>query len=100
MTIQDNANSIEFVLRPGVVDLGAYEFQSSSLDVTPPVILSTTPVGVMTGSNTVPRVPEIELNFSELLNPISARSLTLVKNPEQNKKQRGQARPASQWRYA
>lgn len=53
------------------VDLGAFEFQGSSLDVTPPQILSTTPSGVGTGATMTP-FSQIALNLSEPVNSVDA----------------------------
>jgi hypothetical protein len=55
------------------VDLGAFEFQGSSLDVTPPQILSTTPAGVGTGATMTP-FSQITLNLSEAINSVDAQA--------------------------
>ncbi|HVT28324.1 MAG TPA: Ig-like domain-containing protein, partial [Lacipirellulaceae bacterium] len=55
------------------VDLGAFEFQGSSLDVTPPQILSTTPAGVDTSATLTP-FSQITLNLSEAVNSIDAQA--------------------------
>ncbi len=55
------------------VDLGAFEFQGSSLDVTPPQILSTTPTGVGTGATMTP-FNQITLNLSEAVNSVDAQA--------------------------
>jgi len=73
-----NARSIEFPLQPGIVDLGAYDFQGSSLDVTPPVVTGSTPGAVFDGSTiSFIRPAQVILDFSEALNPLSARSRAL-----------------------
>jgi parallel beta-helix repeat protein len=61
----------------GYVDLGAFEFRGSSLDTTPPRVTMTTPADVSTGARVTPTLNEVVLHFSEALNPISARSLSL-----------------------
>ena len=53
------------------VDLGAYEFQGSSLDTTPPQILSTNPAGVHDSAVVTP-FGQLTLIFSEAINPIDA----------------------------
>ncbi|MEX2171197.1 MAG: right-handed parallel beta-helix repeat-containing protein [Pirellulales bacterium] len=53
------------------VDWGAHEFQGSSLDATPPAIISTTPTAVHGAMNVAP-FDQITLNFSEPLNSIDA----------------------------
>src|SRR5262249_53316308 len=65
------ANSVLWRLPHGYADMGAYEFRGSSLDVTPPTIIGTTPAGVHAGSN-VGGVNQIQLTLSEEVNPIDA----------------------------
>jgi parallel beta-helix repeat protein len=72
-----NARSVQFTLAPGLVDLGAYEFPGSSLDTTLPVVVSTQPPDISSGNSVLPTLAEVTLNFSEPLNPISARSPAL-----------------------
>jgi hypothetical protein len=72
-----HANSVEFALGPGFVDLGAYEFPGSSLDAAPPVVNGSLPAGVFASSNDVAGMNRITLMFVEPLNYISARSPAL-----------------------
>ncbi len=72
-----NANSILFSLAPGIVDMGAYEFQGSSLDMTPPTVASTFPPVVSSGGAVVTQVNELQVSFSEGLNPIDAAASAL-----------------------
>ncbi len=60
-----SVDSLHWTIEPGFTDIGAYEFRGSSLDVTPPTVVSTNPV-------VDDRVEEIELVFSEEINPIDA----------------------------
>ena len=62
-----NAASVQFSLQPGYVDVGAYEFRGSSLDVTPPTVTAVSPTSV-TGSI----AGQIRIDFSEEPNPIDA----------------------------
>jgi len=67
-----NAESVEFALVPGCVDIGAYEFLGDSLDSTPPEVIDTAPVVIELGGNTTAQITEIQIAFSERLNPIDA----------------------------
>jgi Ca2+-binding RTX toxin-like protein len=60
-----NRPSRLFALEPGYVDLGAFEFRGSTLDTTPPTIVSTSVVDMPTGS-------AIHIVFSEAIDPIDA----------------------------
>jgi parallel beta-helix repeat protein len=53
------------------VDLGAYEFQGSSLDVTAPLVLSTNPAGVHNATQ-LPPFNQLTLQFNEPINFIDA----------------------------
>jgi hypothetical protein len=67
----DNANAVEFALTPGFssVDVGAYEFQGSSLDTNPPRVLLT---DVHQHESLGRPYSEIHVLFSEPLDPIDA----------------------------
>ena len=67
-----SAHSILWTLQPGVADMGAYEFRGSSLDVTPPTIVASTPSAVQSGGNAVGQVSQLQLTLSEEVNPIDA----------------------------
>ncbi|MEW6157227.1 MAG: right-handed parallel beta-helix repeat-containing protein, partial [Verrucomicrobiota bacterium] len=69
-----NANSLEILLTPqaGLADIGAYEFNGSSLDRTPPTVLNASPSAIHAGSIAAVALSRIELIFSEPLNPIDA----------------------------
>jgi len=58
-------------------DLGAYEFQSSSTDITPPTVTDLQPVGMADDTLSDERFTSLDLSFSETLNPVSARSTVL-----------------------
>ena len=62
-----NAASVEFNLQPGHVDIGAHEFRGSSLDVTPPSVVSIVPVDIVDGV-----ADRLRVTFTEALNPIDA----------------------------
>jgi parallel beta-helix repeat protein len=66
-----DANSVEFSIVGGIVDLGAHEFTGSSLDNTPPTITHTTPVQI---HDSLPQVSfgDFEVWFSEPLDVIEA----------------------------
>jgi hypothetical protein len=66
-----NAATREFTLQPGTVDMGAYEFRTTSADVTPPTVASTSPLGIQT-SGTIPPVGTLSINFSEAINSVDA----------------------------
>ena len=63
-----NAASILYTLQPGIVDMGAYEFLGSSLDVTPPAITATSPAYIAT-SGAGFAFNLLQVTFSE---PVSA----------------------------
>jgi hypothetical protein len=67
-----NAPSVLFSLQPGITDLGAFEFRGSSLDTTPPTVLSTSPPGINASATAVPRINQIAATFSEPLDSIDA----------------------------
>ncbi len=73
-TTLGNADSVEFPLADGFsyVDLGAYEFGGSSLDMTPPTVLATTPTAIHDAGGTSLTVSQIDVTFSEPLNSIDA----------------------------
>jgi hypothetical protein len=67
------ANTVEFALTSGLtfVDLGAHEFQASSLDTTPPAVLQS----VLHAHEGIGQpFSEIHVTFSEPLDPTDARS--------------------------
>ncbi len=68
-----SAASVLYTLEPGIVDLGAYEFQGSSLNLTPPSITSVTPAFVETGGTGF-SFTQLQLTFSEPVNAIDADS--------------------------
>lgn len=67
-----SAASVQFNLQPGITDPGAFEFRGSSLDTTPPTVLSTSPPGINASASAVPRVNQIGVTFSEPLDAIDA----------------------------
>jgi parallel beta-helix repeat protein len=67
-----NANSIEFALEVGIFDIGAYEFQGSSTDTTPPTVTGTIPAAIDAATATNAAVSQIIVLFSEALDPIDA----------------------------
>src|SRR5262249_20226637 len=72
-----SAASIEFDLKPGYVDLGAYEFQGSSLNTTPPTVTGTTPAIVGTSGQTGALVTQVAVAFSAAVNVIDANSAAI-----------------------
>ena len=66
-----NAHSVLFTLAPGFVDIGAFEFEGSSLDHTPPTVISTSPV-IINNAGTSSPFSSFQVSFSEALNPIDA----------------------------
>jgi hypothetical protein len=50
-----------------IVDLGAHEFQGSSLDVTPPAVVSIVPLDIVDGV-----AARLRVTFTEALNPVDA----------------------------
>ncbi len=66
-----DAPSLLFSLAPGFADLGAYYFQGSSLDDTPPTVVSTNPTTVGDELTGAP-FSQLQVTFSKPLNPIDA----------------------------
>ena len=66
-----NAKSVEFKFVPGAVDIGAYEFQGSSSDTTPPRVTKATGAAGGTSANY-----QIQITLSEPVNVIDARAAT------------------------
>ncbi len=64
-----DANSVIFTLAPGFVDIGAFEFEGSSLDHTPPTVVSTNPVTINNGGTSSP-FSQFQVSFSEAVNPV------------------------------
>ncbi|MEK7676038.1 MAG: right-handed parallel beta-helix repeat-containing protein [Verrucomicrobiota bacterium] len=73
-----NANSLDILLTPdaGLADIGAYEFGGSSLDHTPPLLVSTVPSAIHSSGVAGANLRQITLSFSEALNPIDANAPT------------------------
>ena len=67
-----NANSVVYNFQPGIADMGAYEFRGSSLDVTPPHVVATTPAEIDLGGSMPPVIGQIQIQFDEEVNPIDA----------------------------
>ncbi|MEX0641437.1 MAG: right-handed parallel beta-helix repeat-containing protein, partial [Pirellulales bacterium] len=67
-------NSLEIALTPGLtfVDVGAYEFRGSSLDMTPPQVTAIAPAGIAAGASVHAPFDEIVVTFSEPLSFIDA----------------------------
>ncbi len=63
-------------------DIGAYEFQGSSADATPPTIVGLAPIGMTDGVLTNARFSTLILSFSEPLDPVSAQSVPLYQIKE------------------
>ncbi len=61
-----NAGSVLFQLEPGYIDLGAYGFQGSSLDHTPPTAVAS----ASTGSSYV--INQLQVTLTKPVNPIDA----------------------------
>jgi hypothetical protein len=58
-------------------DMGAFEFNGSSADVTPPVVTALLPVGLTDNVLSNARFSTLVVRFSELLDPVSAASPSL-----------------------
>src|SRR6185436_4342390 len=58
-------------------DMGAYEFQGSSADITPPTIINLAPVGMVNDVLSNAHFSSLIVSFSEPLDPVSATSATL-----------------------
>ncbi|MEX2673322.1 MAG: Ig-like domain-containing protein, partial [Phycisphaeraceae bacterium] len=65
-------DSVQFSLRPGHVDIGAYEFRGSSLDDTPPAVVTVDPQAVEDQSATNQSFSQIVVHFTEPLDSINA----------------------------
>ncbi len=66
------APSVLFTTGPGFVDIGAFEFNGSTLDVTPPIVVQT---NGLSGASPVPVTTPLEtitIEFSEPVNSIDA----------------------------
>ncbi len=59
---------------PGLTDIGAYEFRGRSNDAVPPQINSSTPAPIQSNGVIATPVSDLQLTFSEEINPIDARS--------------------------
>ncbi|MDP6634998.1 MAG: right-handed parallel beta-helix repeat-containing protein [Phycisphaerae bacterium] len=66
-----DANSIEFSVFGGIVDMGAHEFTGSSLDATPPIVTSTDPTQTH-DSLTQATFGDFDVSFSEPLDVTEA----------------------------
>ncbi|HEV8606351.1 MAG TPA: right-handed parallel beta-helix repeat-containing protein [Tepidisphaeraceae bacterium] len=58
-------------------DMGSYEFQGSSADITPPTIIGLAPVGIVDGVLSNAHVSSLIISFSEPLDAVSAVSASL-----------------------
>ena len=54
-------------------DIGAYEFQGSSADITPPTVTNLAPVGLVNDVLSSAHFSSLIVSFSEPLDPVSAR---------------------------
>ncbi|HEV3340661.1 MAG TPA: LamG-like jellyroll fold domain-containing protein, partial [Pirellulales bacterium] len=68
------AASVEFDLKPGIVDIGAIEFTASSLQTTPPSVAGISPAVIGAGGNTGDPISSLQVTFSEPVNPLDANS--------------------------
>lgn len=57
--------------------MGAYEFQGSSNDITPPIVTGVQPSGVHAGGSVLAPVSSISVSFSETIDLVSAFSPSL-----------------------
>ena len=67
-----SASSIEFTLQPSYVDIGAFEFQGSSLETALGQVTDTTPSTVDTGTLGNDVIEQITFTFSKSLDPTDA----------------------------
>jgi len=70
-----DANSLEFMMVDGIVDIGAHEFTGSSTDTDPPTVVDTSPTQIH-DANPVMTFDEFDVTFSEPLNLGDANSDT------------------------
>ncbi len=70
-----DANSHAFVLTPGITDLGALEFQGSTLDTAPPLIVSTDPSPIDNQGVSQVTFSSFELTLSEPINAMDANAV-------------------------
>ncbi len=70
-----DANSVQFDLQPGFVDIGAYEFRGESSDVIAPVVTGTIPQAVDSQLTTTVGIDSLRIVFSEEVNNIDANAL-------------------------
>ncbi|HEV3345215.1 MAG TPA: right-handed parallel beta-helix repeat-containing protein, partial [Pirellulales bacterium] len=70
----NNAASVEFDQRPGIVDIGAIEFRASSLQTTPPSVIAIAPAVVASGGSTGDPIHSLQVTLSEQVNPLDANS--------------------------
>ena len=69
----DQRPAVLYTLKPGIVDLGAYEFRGSSLDTTPPAV-ATGPARCVANSGTGFSFTQLQVSFSKPVNPFDADS--------------------------
>ena len=63
-----------FPIVAGITDIGAYEFRGSSLDTQSPTLVGSSPAAIHASGVTAQSLDSLQLNFSEEVNPIDARS--------------------------
>ncbi len=66
--------AVGFQLVPGITDMGAYEFRGNSLDVQSPTLVASVPAAIHASGVTALALSNLQLSFSEEVNPIDARS--------------------------
>ncbi|MCC6510307.1 MAG: right-handed parallel beta-helix repeat-containing protein, partial [Pirellulaceae bacterium] len=72
-----SARSVEWIPQSSIVDLGAYEFRGSSLDVLPVTVLGSTPGAVHDSGLILAEISQIKLLLSEPLEQVGALSSSL-----------------------
>ncbi len=76
-TMLGAVDSLSFSLVPGFNDIGAFEFQGDSADVTPPTVAGIQPAGIQSGGSVVAPVTSVTVSFSEPIDLVSVRSAGL-----------------------
>ena len=87
------ANSVRFDWRAGFADLGAFEFQGSSTDTLPPIIVSSSPSQVINAGGVSAGVNAVTVNFSEPINIVDASAIAAY-----DLRSSGEKRPFRRWR--
>jgi hypothetical protein len=72
-----SVDSLNYILIPGFVDIGAYEFQGDSDDTIPPTVTGIQPAGIFTGGTVNAQTSSLQVSFSEPIDVLTSRSPAL-----------------------